>query len=105
VWHDHLIVETHWDNHRCDGRMVRTERFKYVAYTWGAYREALYDMERDPGEMVNLAVRSTYAGVLQQHRTLLRDWCARTGDGFYGHHYSHPDMLFIVPGDEYPQSF
>jgi arylsulfatase A-like enzyme len=103
--HDHLVIETHWENHRCDGRMVRTERFKYVAYTWGAYREALYDMARDPGEMVNLAVRSTYADVLQQHRNLLRDWCARTGDSFYGHHYSHPDMPFMAPGDEYPQSF
>jgi arylsulfatase A-like enzyme len=103
-WHDHVVAETHWDNHRCDGRMVRTDRFKYVAYTWGTYREALYDMERDPGEMVNLAVRSRYAGVLQQHRNLLRNWCARTHDSFYGHHYSHPEQPFIVPGDEYPQS-
>jgi arylsulfatase A-like enzyme len=103
-WHDHLVAETYWENHRCDGRMVRTERFKYVAYTWGAYREALFDMQRDPGEMVNLAVRSTYASVLQRHRELLRAWCERTGDGFYGHHYSHPDTPFIVPGDEYPQS-
>jgi arylsulfatase A-like enzyme len=104
-WHQHVLAETHWDRHRCDGRMVRTARFKYVAYTWGAYREALYDMVRDPGEMVNLALRSTYADVLQMHRTLLRDWCARTGDSFYGHHYSHPEQPFIVPGDEYPQSF
>ena len=104
-WRDHLVAETHWERHRCDGRMIRSERFKYVAYTWGAYREALYDMQRDPGEMVNLAVRSTYAEVLQEHRELLRAWCSRTGDRFYGHHYSHPDTPFVVPGDEYPQSF
>jgi hypothetical protein len=85
--------------------MVRTARHKYVCYTWGAYREALYDLETDPGEMVNLAVRSTYDGVLQRHRDLLRAWCERTGDTFYGHHYSHRDLPFIVPGDLYPQSY
>jgi arylsulfatase A-like enzyme len=103
-WHDHLMIETHWEHYHCDGRVVRTARFKYVAYTWGAYREALFDLKRDPGEMVNLAVRSTYASVLQRHRDLLRAWCERTDDSFYGHHYSHPDTPFVVPGDEYPQS-
>ena len=83
--------------------MVRTAQYKYVVYTWGAYREALYDLKTDPGEMVNLAVRSTTAGVLQQHRDLLRAWCERTGDTFYGYHYSHRELPFIVPGDEYPQ--
>jgi arylsulfatase A-like enzyme len=104
-WHNHVVSETHWAGHNCDGRMVCTEQLKYVAYTWGAYREALYDLKRDPGEMVNLALRSTYADVLQQHRDLLRDWCERTNDTFYGHHYSHHDLPFIVPGDEYPQSY
>jgi arylsulfatase A-like enzyme len=104
AWRDHVIAETHWENHRCDGRTVRTARFKYVAYTWGAYREQLFDMEHDPGEMVNLAVRSAYDDVLQRHRDLLRAWCERTGDKFYGHHYSHPDIPFMVPGDVYPQS-
>jgi arylsulfatase A-like enzyme len=103
-WTDHLVAETHWRGNNCDGRMVRTAQFKYVAYSWGAYREALYDLKNDPGEMVNLAVRSTYAVVLQQHRDLLRAWCARTSDTFYGHHYSHRDLPFIVPGDLYPQS-
>jgi len=103
-WRDHLVAETHFGSHRCDGRMVRTDRYKYVAYTWGAYREQLFDMERDPGEMVNLAVRSTYRDILQQHRDLLRAWCERTSDGFYGGHYSHRDVPFMVPGDEYPQS-
>ena len=48
--------------------------------------------------MVNLAVRSAYAGVLQQHCGLLRAWCDETGDDFYGHHYPHPDTPSTVPG-------
>jgi arylsulfatase A-like enzyme len=103
-WRDHVVAETYFPGHNCQGRMVRTERFKYVAYSWGAYREQLFDMFKDPGEMVNLAVRDRFADVLQQHRDLLRDWCERTGDDFYGHHYSHPDIPFMVPGDDYPQS-
>jgi arylsulfatase A-like enzyme len=65
AWRDHVVAETHWESHNCDGRMVRTERFKYVTHTWGAYREQLFDMEADPGEMVNLAVCSRYGDVLQ----------------------------------------
>ncbi len=103
-WREYVVTETHWDAHRCDGRMVRTERYKYTAYTWGAYREQLTDLISDPGEMVNLAVASRYEDVLQHHRDLLRDWCERTGDTFYGHHYSHPDVPFMVPGEAYPQT-
>ena len=82
----------------------RSQRQPWTAWPKAA-SEALYDLENDPGEMVNLAVRSIYADVLQQHRDLLRAWCERTGDTFYGHHYSHRDLPFIVPGDEYPQSY
>jgi hypothetical protein len=53
---------------------------------------------------VNLAVLSTYADVLQQDRDLLRAWCERTSDDFYGQHYSHRESPFMVPGDGYPQS-
>ena len=48
-WRNHVVAETHWENYNCDGRMVRTERFKYVAYTWGACREQLFDMETECG--------------------------------------------------------
>jgi arylsulfatase A-like enzyme len=103
-WRDYVVVETNWEGHRCDGRTVRTDRFKYTTYTWGAYREQLIDLEADPGEMVNLAVYTKYRDELQRHRDLLRAWCERTGDTFYGHHYSHPDLPYMVPGDPYPQS-
>jgi arylsulfatase A-like enzyme len=102
-WRDHLVAETRFGRAACDGRMVRTEQFKYVVYGWGAYREQLFDLYADPGEMVNLAVSSRRADVLQTHRDLLRAWCERTGDNFSGAHYSHPPTPYMIPGDEYPQ--
>jgi len=50
------------------GRAVRTERYKYAVYDRGRYREQLFDLQADPGEMVNLAVESRYAHVLDEHR-------------------------------------
>ena len=64
------------------GRMVRTERYKYIVYSWGKHREQLFDLEADPGEMVNLAVEARHQGVLARHRELLAAWVEKTGDRF-----------------------
>lgn len=64
------------------GRMVRTDRYKYAMYASGRYREQLFDLTNDPGEMVNLAVESRFAEVLEEHRRLLRAWGEATGDVF-----------------------
>jgi arylsulfatase A-like enzyme len=103
-WRDHLVVENQEELFRglVRSRMVRTARYKYVVYEKGLHREQLYDLERDPGEMVNLAVESRYREVIDRHRGLLRDWCRRTGDRFGGGHYAHPETPFTVPGDAYP---
>jgi arylsulfatase A-like enzyme len=80
---DAIFVETAFPPPTNDGtlgRMVRTDRFKYIAYNRGRYREQLIDMEADPGEMVNLAVESRYASELERHRDLLRDWVEATDD-------------------------
>ncbi len=55
------------------GRMIRTERYKYIAYH-GDPVEQLFDMQQDPGETRNLAGQSQQAGVLDDHRKMLRDW-------------------------------
>lgn len=65
-----------------DGRMLRSARFKYCAYSIGERRESLVDLERDPLEMVNLAGDRRHAGVLDQHRAMLAQWCRETGDTF-----------------------
>jgi len=100
-WPDHLVAETSFAEIGCRGRMVRTDRFKYVAYDRGPYREQLFDLDSDPGEMANLADCSHYRDVLQHHRSLLRAWCEKTNDNFGGKHYSHRDTPFMVPGDDY----
>jgi len=64
------------------GRMIRTARYKYVAYDAGRPREQLFDMEADPGEMRDLARDPGHAGVLAEHRAHLRAWCEATGDLF-----------------------
>lgn len=65
-----------------EGRMLRTEDYKYVVYTWGAYREQLFAINEDPGEMVNLAVSLQFKAILQRHRDRLRQWCTQTNDDF-----------------------
>ena len=62
------------------GRMVRTDRYKYSVYSKGPYREQLFDLYRDPGEMVNLAIEARYQHVLASHREILSRWCEQTDD-------------------------
>lgn len=81
-WRDHLVGETWLKAINCHGRMVRSKCYKYIVYSWGTHREQLFDMENDPGEMVNLAVESRYRDILDEHRHRLWEWCERTGDSF-----------------------
>ena len=56
------------------GRMIRSNRFKYCLYDFGERRESLIDMEKDPGEMLNLAYDPAYKDVLKQHRQYYLEW-------------------------------
>jgi arylsulfatase A-like enzyme len=69
-WRDYLISET-----LC-ARMVRTVRYKYVVCDSGARREQLMDLEKDPGEMQNLAADPAYGSVLAECRQRLVRWYA-----------------------------
>src|SRR6185312_4552208 len=64
------------------GRMVRSTRYKYCAYDMGDRRESLVDMEKDPGEMWNLAGEHRFRHLLLEHRAMLREWCGKFGDPF-----------------------
>jgi len=88
-WRQYVVSETSFGNWASVGegdfpkaRMVRTDRYKYIAYDKGDRREQLIDMVADPGEMVNLAEKAELAGVLQRHRDYLAQWCRRTNDRF-----------------------
>lgn len=64
------------------GRLLRTRRFKYLAFSAGRNPELLFDLEDDPGETRNLAALPSYADELQRHRDLLARWVAETNDSF-----------------------
>jgi hypothetical protein len=63
-----------------EGRMVRTERYKYSVFQFGTQRESLIDLEKDPGETVDLATDPAYRDVLLEHRDLLRAFAAERND-------------------------
>ena len=73
-WRQFVAVESQ------NGRMVRTDRFKYCIYDSGRHAEQLTDLVNDPGEMKNLAETEQYKDVLKSHRRLLRQWVEKTGD-------------------------
>lgn len=67
-----------------DGRMIRSQRYKYFVLNEGEQRETLFDLEKDPGEMVNLASDPAHGKVLAQHRRMLAEWGRKTNDTFRG---------------------
>lgn len=77
------FVDRNWTHEsRAYGRMIRTARFKYVAYSRGRIKESLVDIQSDHGEMVNLAADGRFADELRRHRGILEEWVARTRDDF-----------------------
>lgn len=58
------------------GRMVRMQRYKYIAYA-GDSVEQLFDMSEDPRETQNLSAESRHVGTVAEHRKLLKEWESR----------------------------
>ncbi|MCY4665468.1 MAG: sulfatase-like hydrolase/transferase [Acidimicrobiaceae bacterium] len=81
---DFVVAELQPDPFRMElkGRMLRTRRYKYMAFTAGADAEMLFDLETDPLETVNLARSAGHEDVLAEHRALLTAWARRTNDPF-----------------------
>ena len=63
-------------------RMLRTERYKYIAYDKGDKNEQLFDMIEDPGEMIDLSVNNQFSEILKQHQEYLAEWLKKTNDSF-----------------------
>jgi len=85
-WRDQVVCETDFYGD-VQGRMLRTERYKYTCYyakkqACNTQREALIDMQKDPGEMNNLADDTAYAAILKDMRQRLKNWCRQTRDSF-----------------------
>ncbi len=73
-WRDYIISEN------ALGRMVRSARYKYCLYKGGEPREMLIDMEKDPGEMKNLATLYEFGDVMEAHRSMLYEWTKQVDD-------------------------
>lgn len=85
-WRDQVVTELAVDPEHPSrqGRMVRTARFKYIRFSYGARPEQLFDLVDDPGETVNLAMQPTHQARLQEHRIRLMEWMRDTQDPFEG---------------------
>ena len=82
AWRRGLVVESR------KFVMVRSPHYKYAVYAQGPRREQLIDMEKDPGEMKNLAADPQYAQTLVWHRQFLVHW--------YKEHDEKLDPTFVV---------
>ncbi|MFW5863917.1 MAG: sulfatase [bacterium] len=70
------------ETRKIEGRVIRSKRYKYAIYNWGEKREMLFDLQKDPGEMQNLAPDSRHAHIIKDHRAMFNDWKKQTGDPF-----------------------
>ncbi|MBB5437745.1 choline-sulfatase [Pedobacter sp. AK017] len=84
---DTLVIETDFADNELllgiKGRAVITKDFKYIVYDRGEIREQLFDLEKDAGEMDNLAVKPAYKKKLNEMRAYLKQWCKQHQDSFY----------------------
>jgi len=74
AWRPYVASETHY------GRMICSGRYKYCVFEKGNLREMLVDLEKDPGEMKNLAQDPAYADILKQHRKFMAEWVEANHD-------------------------
>lgn len=103
-WRDHVVIQNHMAQSgavrklrpETQGRMVRTERYKYCVYDYGNQRESLVDMHEDPLESRNLAGQSEYRDVLMQHRNILRN---------FGEQHDDDLVPVLLAGDAGPRPF
>jgi arylsulfatase A-like enzyme len=78
AWRDDLMCETHGHMEEHTGRLIVTDRYKYVA-NMGQLDE-LYDLEKDPFELRNLAADAGHAAVARDMKKRLAAWQALSGD-------------------------
>jgi arylsulfatase A-like enzyme len=87
-WRGHVVIQNHLsqtvpvDGIRAtaQGRMVRTEQYKYCVYDHGTQRESLVDMKNDPLETKNIATDPVNKKIIQTHRNLLLAFAAKHKD-------------------------
>lgn len=77
-WRANLVVENE------HSRILLSEAWKYAVYDFGQPREFLLDVQRDPGEMHNLAPEKRSHSILEQQRSQLRLWYEANAESLPG---------------------
>jgi arylsulfatase A-like enzyme len=103
-WRNYVIAQNHMAQAgkidgftpTMQGRMVRTDRYKYCAYSRGTRRESLVDMASDPGETTDLAGDPKYRDVLLEHREILTR---------FGREHNDPLVAELLADDVKPIPF
>jgi arylsulfatase A-like enzyme len=80
-WRTEMVCEFHGHHFPYAQRMIRDERFKYVANPEGI--DEFYDLESDPDELHNLVSLPACAGQLKNMRLRLYRELISRGDKFY----------------------
>ena len=80
---DYVISEwtTEWGFTISPGRMLRSDRYKYVSYLENQGEE-FFDLEKDPGETISLVGLPKYQSELKRHRKWLQEHLENTNDNF-----------------------
>ncbi len=76
---------------RCDQRYLRTRRWKYVYCPTS--EDELYDLDADPGELVNVIDEPQHSGALLEVRQRMMTWLAETGDPLTGPLWTWPARI------------
>ena len=79
IYHEKTNLQHEDPTSLAKSSMIRTSRWKYVARLEGK-EEELYDLEADPGELVNLIDDAKYADVIAELRDQQLQWFLATGD-------------------------
>ncbi|MFI4910046.1 MAG: sulfatase [Sedimentisphaeraceae bacterium JB056] len=83
VERDYLISQWHaeWNFTYEPGRMLRTDRYKYIKYA-EERAEEFYDLEKDPGEKKNLINDASYKDIIDKHRKMFASYLKDKEDPF-----------------------
>ncbi len=104
TWREHVVVQNNMTQTAIvdgnvpttEGRMIRTDRYKYCVYSHGQQRESLVDLEKDPGEMNDLARDPAHRETLLAMRERLRQWGGENHD---------PLVATMLADDVKPRAF
>ncbi len=68
-WNEYTVIEARW------GRAVVSQRYKYTIYGDSPnHPEQFFDLEKDPGEINNLANFAEYEKLICEHRNVYNNW-------------------------------